>query len=156
MRLHGIGGDVMELSIEAEVPRFTRFGVKLRMSPDGEEQTAVIVDAARQTLSIDTTCSSTSDQIFQRYPIAIGGVEQQDVRIQCAPFELGPDEPLHLRIFLDRSILEVYANRRQCVTQRIYPARPDSLGVALFSERGGSRVRRVEAWEIEPANGVEG
>jgi beta-fructofuranosidase len=37
-----------------------------------------------------------------------------------------------LRIFVDRSILEVFANDRVSITTRIYPTRRDSLGVALL------------------------
>ena len=56
------------------------------------------------------------------------------VDAQEAPFELAAGEGLELRIFLDRSVLEVFANGRQCITQRIYSTRADSLGVRLFSK----------------------
>jgi beta-fructofuranosidase len=78
--------------------------------------------------------------------------ERDDVRVQAAPLALGPDEPLQLRVFIDRSILEVYANGRQCVTQRIYPTRADSLGVALFSQRGATSVLSLDAWDVTPTN----
>ena len=60
-----------------------------------------------------------------------------------------------LRIFLDRTILEVFANDRQCLTQRIYPTRPDSAGVSLFSTDGKAVFNSVKAWdmaaiEVEP------
>ena len=48
----------------------------------------------------------------------------------------GPSEPLRLRVFVDKSVVEVYANDRQAICRRVYPGRPDSLGVALFA-RGG-------------------
>ena len=66
--------------------------------------------------------------------------------MQRAPLALQPREPLKLRVFVDRSVVEVFANDRQCMTQRIYPARRDSLGVALFSNGGSARCtspRRV-------------
>ena len=59
---------------------------------------------------------------------------------------------MRLRIFLDKSILEVYANGRQCVTQRIYPTRTDSLGVALFSRQGTTTVRSLDAWDLAATN----
>jgi len=46
--------------------------------------------------------------------------------IQEAPFELEDGETLKLRIFIDKSVLEVFANGRQCITQRLYPSRKDS------------------------------
>jgi len=151
--LDGIAGDVMELALEAKVPSYSKFGVKVRMTPNGEEATSILIDTAKHTLSIDTTQSSLSSDVFQRYPIAIGGVEQLDIRVQTAPFELKQNEPLKLRIFIDKSILEVYANRRQCVTQRIYPTRPDSLNIAIFTRRGTVKVKGVDAWDIKTING---
>lgn len=65
--------------------------------------------------------------------------------MQEAPFGLEGGEPIELRIYLDRSILEVYPNRRQCVTQRIFPLRVDSLGVALFARGGRARVTELDA-----------
>ncbi|HUU32111.1 MAG TPA: GH32 C-terminal domain-containing protein [Phycisphaerae bacterium] len=55
-------------------------------------------------------------------------------------------------MFLDRSILEVFANRRQCVTQRIYPAGRDSVGVAVFAAGGAATVEGVEAWDMAAAH----
>ena len=52
-------------------------------------------------------------------------------------------------MFVDRSVIEVFANDRQCLTQRIYPARADSLGVALFSSGGNARCTVLEAWDLD-------
>ena len=150
MRLDDIEGDAIELNLEASVPAGGLFGLKVRVTPDSTEQTVITVDTSANTLSIDTTRSSLNPKIFQRYPITRGD-EGQDVRIQTAPFELG-GEPLRLRIFLDKSILEVYANRRQCVTQRIYPTREDSLGLVLFSSGGTTRVDSIDAWDMACCN----
>lgn len=150
-RLEDIMGDSMELVLEAMIPKEGVFGVKVRMTPDGEEQTAIIVDTSAHTLSVDTTQSSLRSDIYQSFPI-VRGDSRKDVRVQSAPFTLEPDEPLQLRIFVDRSILEIYANGRQCVTQRIYPTRPDSLGVALFSRGGTTTVLSADAWDMAATN----
>ncbi len=80
------------------------------------------------------------------------GDENPPVTLQEAPFVLAPDEPLRLRVFLDRSILEVFANRRPCLTQRIYPTRPDSLEVLLVSQGGAIEVESLKAWDLASAN----
>ena len=69
-----------------------------------------------------------------------------------ALFTLSAGERLQLRVFLDKSMLEMFANRRQCVTQRIYPSRPDSIGVSLFSVGTAARVHAVEAWDLTSTN----
>ena len=60
-------------------------------------------------------------------------------------------EALHLRVFIDRSVLEVFANNRQCITQRIYPVRSDSVGVVLFSCGGATDIKSFEAWQMGPS-----
>jgi len=83
--------------------------------------------------------------------VAEGPLADKTTRVQVAPLELGAGEPLRLRVFLDRSIIEVYANGRQCVTQRIYPSRPDSVQIRAFCRGGQASVRSVEAWNMAPA-----
>ena len=72
--------------------------------------------------------------------------EQRHVDAQVAPFELGDGERLRLRVFVDRSVVEVYANGRQCVTQRVYPTREDSVGVRVFAEGGKATARGIKGW----------
>lgn len=67
---------------------------------------------------------------------------------QEAPFELKPGELLNLHIYLDHSIMEVFANGRQCLTQRLWPARADSTGVSFFSGGSSVKVKSLEAWDM--------
>jgi len=67
-----------------------------------------------------------------------------------APLELRHGEPLTLRIFLDRPLLEVFANDRQCLTQQIFPSRQDSLLVRAYASGGAATVRSAEGWEMAP------
>jgi beta-fructofuranosidase len=48
-------------------------------------------------------------------------------------------------------VLEVFANGRQCLTQRIYPTRGDSVNVALLACGGQARVISLKAWNMHPA-----
>jgi beta-fructofuranosidase len=88
-------------------------------------------------LKIDTTKSSLSEG---------------PKTVEAGPFELGPEETLKMRVFIDKSVVEVFANGRQAVMRRIYPSRPDSVGVKLFSTGGTAHVSQVDAWEMMPAN----
>ena len=158
MRLDEINGDCLELALDVDNPSGQKLGVIVRCSPDSEERTVILFDDEARTLQVDTSRSSLSPEIVQPWPqhgtsFSPNPLEgRQDVRTQQAPFELSPGEPLRLRIFLDRSVLEVFANSRQCLTQRIYPTRSDSIGVRLFSQKGRISVRSIEAWDIAAAN----
>lgn len=72
--------------------------------------------------------------------------------IERAQFDLPPGAPLKLRVFVDQSVIEVFANDRQAITRRVYPTRQDSVDVVLFAGGGEARFKRVEAWEMMPSN----
>ena len=61
---------------------------------------------------------------------------------------MAQDEPLHLRVFVDRSIVEVFANDRQCLTLRVYPQREDSGGVSVFARGSGARLASFDIWQM--------
>jgi beta-fructofuranosidase len=137
LRLDDVRGNAIELNIEMASDAAAQFGVKVCCSPDAGEQTLVFYDAAEKKLKIDTTQSSLGE-----------GPKS----VEAGPLELTPGEPLKLRVFVDRSVVEAFANDRQAVMRRVYPTREDSLGVALFSREGAARVKLVEAWDMAPAN----
>ncbi len=145
-----IRGAELEIELTAQLPAGAELELIVRASPDDAEQTRIVVAPAKATLAIDTSRASLAPDIFRRYPVCADN--QQDVPVQGAPFALPPGEALHLRVFLDRSILEVYANRRQCVTQRLYPTRPDSVEVALVSRHGPTVVSAFNAWDLAATN----
>jgi sucrose-6-phosphate hydrolase SacC (GH32 family) len=57
-----------------------------------------------------------------------------------------PEEPIVLRIFVDRSVLEVYCGGA-AMTNRMFPD-PDALGVDLFAEGGVAEVHSVDVWRM--------
>jgi beta-fructofuranosidase len=132
--LSDVEGDCLELIVELEVGDAREVGLAVRVSPGGEEETRILYEAGAGRLTVDRERSSQSPDVHRD---AHGG-----------PLTLAPGEPLRLRVFLDRSVVEVYANGRACLTSRIYPSRPDSLGIALFAREGNARARSVDVWEV--------
>ncbi len=110
--------------------------MKVRASADGEEETLLYYDAQARELVFDATRS--------------GGAGRRVV--ERAPLVLGEDEVLKLRVFVDRSVVEIFANDRQAIGRRVYPLRTDSQGVSLFAEGGAARFRRIVGWDLAPAN----
>ncbi len=156
--LDEVRGDCLELTVTFDPGSAAAFGVKVRRSPDGAEETAVVCAPAEKALYVDFSKSAPNEPV--RYPAMDSryardhGIPESEwfTMRQSAPFELATGEPLTLRIFLDRSVLEVFANGRQCITQRIYPSRADSVGVSLFARGGEAAIRSFEAWDISPVN----
>jgi sucrose-6-phosphate hydrolase SacC (GH32 family) len=156
--LKDIRGDCLEISAVIEPGNAREFGLKVRCSPDGAEQTAITCVPGVQSLKTELAKSTLDPTVKYTWASAKFAEEhnipeaKRTALEQVAPFALRPGEPLRLRVYVDRSVLEVYANGRQCITQRIYPSRADSLGVTLFSREGSVKVKSLTAWDIEPTN----
>jgi len=141
MNLKGVKGNTCELEINVPAnPTARRFGVKVRTSPKEEETTLIYYDTKKKKLCFDSRKSSTSDT--EKY-----------VRIlEEAPLELNRNEPLNLRVFVDNAMIEIFANDRQAICRRVYPARTDSVNVVLYSEGGSTNFASVKAWRMQPSN----
>src|SRR5262245_57320068 len=149
--IENVRGDSLELTVKFEPNKASEFGLAVRASPDGSERTVLSYDRAAMVLLIDFKQSTLDRGVYYPSFIFPPGGPNPVVSRQEAPFELKPNEPLRLRIFLDRSMLEVFANERQALTQRIYPSRTESVGVTAYS-RGGPATLSGEAWDMAPAN----
>ncbi len=132
-----ISGNSLELFIEILPGAASKCGIKLCCSPDGDEETLVYYDAVTQTLNVDTSKSSLGE-----------GTKA----IESAPFELQTGDTLQLRIFIDKSVVEVFANDRQAIARHIYPTRTDSTGIAIFAEGGDIHVVKLNSWQMIPSN----
>jgi beta-fructofuranosidase len=144
--LDDIQGDCLEIQLEMTPIDARQVGLAVRCSPDQSEKTNIFYDTEVKTITIDGSKASLITEEAPYVPILPDA--ERPIRTQVAPFELAAGESLKLQIFLDRSVLEVYINGRQCLTQRIYPSRPDSLGVRLFSRGGQTKVTRLDAWDM--------
>jgi len=137
LAVEGIGGNSIELAAEIDAKGAKQVGLKVCCSADGEEQTSVYYDAVEKKLKVDTRQSS---------------LMEGPKSVEAGPFELKADEPLRLRVFVDKSVVEVFANGRQAVMRRIYPSRNDSTTVTVFSSGGPANVTTLEAWDMAPSN----
>jgi len=71
--------------------------------------------------------------------------------VEFAPLILGKGEKLELDIFVDKSVIEVFANERQAICRRVYPEKADSVNVCLYSE-GISLFSGITVYEMMPSN----
>ena len=135
--VEGVSGTSLELLVEMDGKEASSYGVVVCASPDASEQTLIFFDAAEKRLKVDTRRSGPDDT-----PRAV----------EAAPFELDSGERLKLRVFVDRSVVEVFANGRQAIARRIYPSQLESVDVRLFASGGAARLHALEAWRIAPSN----
>ena len=135
--LAGVSGNSLELMLEMHSADAAAFGIHVCVAPDHSEQTVIRYDAEQGGLSIDPRRS---------------GPEGSPKELETAPFVLAHGEHLQLRVFIDKSVVEVFANGRQALMRRIYPAGLDSLGVSVFAEGGAVNVEHLQSWHIAPSN----
>jgi beta-fructofuranosidase len=128
-------GDSYELQLAVELGSATAISLGVRRSPDGGEETRIIYDIAHGRLEIDRSRASQDASL----PSEAFGVDY-------TPTDAGL---LELRVFVDHSVVEVYA-QGTCLTTRIYPMRADSLGVAVTAQGGTGVVRSLQIWDMRP------
>ena len=147
--LEGVAGNALELAIELEPGPSPLVELNVLRAPDREEYTRIAFyrnRGFRHTLAgqeryeslicLDTSYASRLPDALSRAP-------------EVAPVWIGPEEPLRLRVFVDRSVVEVFVNGRQCVAARVYPDRQDSVGVSLRAQGQDATLRSLDAWQMK-------
>ena len=147
------GGKAIEVEAVIDPGAAREVCLSVLRSPDGAERTDIRVffhtvrdwfgQYAKQCpcqLAIDTTRASLREDVQARPP-------------EIGPLVLPEGEPLRLRVFVDHSIIEVFANDRQCLTLRTYPSRADSDGLALRAQGAGAKVQSLKVWDLQLAAG---
>ncbi len=162
--LEGIGGNAIEMQIVYEPVLASHFEIDVLCSPDNEEYTRISffnnrgfkyrtpIDDVKANkvistqlsaltryesiISIDTSHASILPDVISRPP-------------ETAPVLIKEDELVDLRIFIDRSVVEVFVNNRQCVSVRVYPSRADSTLVSVLSQGQDSEVVSLDCWQMK-------
>jgi beta-fructofuranosidase len=126
----------LEIQAEFQPGACEAVGLTVRSAPDGKEQTSI-------------TYSRTSGHLLVERERSSLGLDV-DRTSQGGPFTLAEDETLKLRVFLDASVIEIFANDRACLTSRVYPSRSDSLGLGLFARGDKVLLKALDVWEMRP------
>ena len=124
--------DVADLELTLG-PAVDRIDLELRRSPDGQEVTTLTLDRTRGEVWLDRDRASLDASARGgRY----GG-------------PLDPVTPIdHVRILLDRSIVEVFLDGRVALTARIYPTREDSTGLEVVGTPSSVGDVALRAWSL--------
>ena len=168
--LEGISGNAMELIVEIDANNAPMVELNVLRSPNREEYTRIAffedrgfrmhrdlpesgallasgsssvptfgaprrVPVMQSIVSLDTSYSSTLPDALSRPP-------------ESAPIVLTDDEPLRLRVFIDKSIVEIFVNDQQCIAARVYPGRDDSVGVSLRAQGSAAILESLDAWQM--------
>lgn len=138
--LEKVAGKAMEINALIHPRQAREFGLHVLRSPDGRERTTITVymhmyERGRRQVAIDVSQASLLPNVKARSP-------------EIGPVEFPDNEPVRLRVFIDRSIVEVFINDTQCLTLRAYPQREDSRGVSLFARGKEAQLLSLDAWQM--------
>jgi sucrose-6-phosphate hydrolase SacC (GH32 family) len=116
-----ITGDALELKVTIKAPVPKEFGINLLSDEKGNESVTITSGSGRKTLGV-------------------GSIEP--------PFELKADEDLTLRIFVDKNIVEVFANDRQAAVIAHDHIR-ENPNISLFTKDMDLVVDEIKAWKMK-------
>ena len=123
-RLKTISGDAIEIMLTIKQGDAEGYGVRVLCNRDNGKGLDLLVEPARKTIKLGPT---------------------------TAPLVLRRNEDIRLRIFVDRSVVEVFANDRQAVVKQHENA-ADDVWVYLFSEGGDMEIPEVKGWQMRAVN----
>jgi len=131
--LPGVRGDAHEIIAEFEPGTAARFGIQVRVSEDGKAGTKVFFDAATGQFGAEGNLKIPSP-----YP-----------ELGRGPAYLKRGQPVRMRLFLDRSLLEVFVNGQ--TGTGVFNSDPAATGMDLFSEGGEARLTSLDVWQMTSA-----
>ena len=173
--LRGIKGNAMEIKAEIDMLSSQVVELNVLRSPDKEEYTRIVIFKERGfskgldyksgdgtvMIPADLLVALTGQKSYaqgSRFPQSLISIESDqssnlpDVRLrppETGSFLLDPGENINLKVFIDKSIVEVFVNGKQCVAVRVYPGRDDSVGVSLKAHGRDALLKSLDAWQMK-------
>jgi beta-fructofuranosidase len=68
---------------------------------------------------------------------------------ETASLSMKEGETLKLRVFIDKSVVEVFVNGKQCIAARVYPGLKDAVGVSLRAQGQDAQLLSLDAWQMQ-------
>lgn len=144
-KLHGDGltiladakGDALEIMARFRVRTAENsdpFGVVVRASADGSAGIWITVDPATKTLTV-----------------AHRGNNEPESQSISASVVVSPDRDFILRVFVDRSVIEIFADERHCITTRAYARHCDRDRIGVLLPSSSVSVAELDVWSMRPA-----
>ncbi|MEH7200544.1 glycoside hydrolase family 32 protein [Priestia megaterium] len=125
-----INEDLLEIKAVFDLTNCNAQSVGIRIRGINQEETVLMYHLDKQALKLD--CSKS-------------GKVEDGVRNTI----LRANQELSLRIFIDRSSIEVFANEGQAtMTSRIYPTE-DRLGIEVFADVEDVKIKELTYWKLK-------
>jgi beta-fructofuranosidase len=140
MVLKGIKGNTMEIMVEIETDGEQMVEMNLLRAPDKREYTRILYQERvginrSNAITLDASMSSIAGDVSIRPP------ETTSIHKEAG-------ETLKLRIFIDKSSIEVFANGEKYLANRVYPSLEESVGISFVSRGKPCVIKSLDAWQM--------
>jgi beta-fructofuranosidase len=125
-------GHRVELSAQVSLVDAEAVELTVLEAPDGSEKTTIRYTRDNE-LVVDRSESSADPR-----------ATSDNQRMTVTPY----DERLDLRVFVDGSVVEIFANERHCLTSRVYPTSEDATGISVTAIGGRAQLSKLDVWEL--------
>jgi beta-fructofuranosidase len=113
----------LEMIAEFQLIDAESFGFKLFQSPDKQIEEQIEINSSNYIIRAGKEKGNLSSLIGQ--------------------------ERLYFHIFIDKSVIEIFINNRECLTSRIYPETENCNGFDIYAINGEVRLKSLDLWTIE-------
>ncbi len=142
-----IGGNSIEIRAEIDLENRSVFEMRVLCSPDQKEYTRILFYKdigywrryrrdSESLITLDTSHSSTLPAVKTRGP-------------ETTAVHLNKDENLKLRIFIDKSIVEVFVNSEKFLASRVYPGLKESTGISFRALGKDATLKSLDVWQMK-------
>ena len=122
-KINTIKDNCYELIIEIKDIKAKSLGFRLFKDDNGENNISLIYDITNKIFYLD----------------------KEKIEIEF----LNNRNESKLHIFIDRSVIEIYANYRNCFTGRVYPKNINATDIEIFVQEGSINIKKLTIWELE-------
>ncbi len=173
--LKDVSGNAMEIAAEIDPKNAQTIELDVLRSPNKEEYTRIIVFKDKGYTKGLTYSSGPETSLMPEDLVSLVMGEKRKPRTPNPPsslitiessysstlpdakfrapetgaFNLDSGETVKLRVFVDKSIIEVFVNGKQCVAMRVYPGRDDSKGVSIRAQGQDAELKSLDAWQMK-------
>jgi beta-fructofuranosidase len=135
MNLPGYPPSGGQLELEFDLhPAFGGLSGILLHDPQSSSQTLIAYDSDSQALLVDTRLACLDSSASGR-------------RVEC-PLPLAAGQTTHIHLFVDNSVIEVFADGWATITARFYPPDPRRLRLAGYSTAQGAELFNLKVWRL--------
>lgn len=134
-----VEGVQTELEFKVKAAENSKFLIQVFKNTDLTELTSIGFDLKRNEISLDRQLSTLSNASKTK---------------ETVPYILNFKDTMTAKLFLDRSVLEIFIDNVIIFSARVYPSKASSNKIDLVVPEGSAEIIELNAWQMKPMRQV--